>query len=270
MTHLMTRWRRGAPYACARWAYQPLKHARHALRAAAAGRAARATVAAHRAGPGFKGLHVGCGPYRIDGWLNADLLDNPLRDLYVDITRPLPFPDGCLDAVYASEVIEHVPEPEGQRFLREAARVLKPSGIVRLTTPNLRDICRLYLGLHPGASIDRFGAVWQEDVYTPERWVNGQFRHHGHRFLWSEASLAAALREAGFATVTPCAPRQTASGRPEMANLERHYELADSDWAFARTAILEASKQPAPTPRAAALMPASLGVSDGSLTSVAK
>ena len=42
------------------------------------------------------------------------------------------------------EVIEHVTEPQGRAFLREAHRALKPGGTLRLTTPDLAAICRLY------------------------------------------------------------------------------------------------------------------------------
>lgn len=46
----------------------------------------------------------------------------------------LPFPDRRFDVVVSSEVIEHVPEPK--RAVSELARVLKPGGLLALTTPN--------------------------------------------------------------------------------------------------------------------------------------
>jgi 2-polyprenyl-3-methyl-5-hydroxy-6-metoxy-1,4-benzoquinol methylase len=51
-----------------------------------------------------------------------------------DITR-LPFPDGDFDIVVCSEVIEHVVDPK--QAIRELARVVKPGGILVITTPNL-------------------------------------------------------------------------------------------------------------------------------------
>ena len=44
------------------------------------------------------------------------------------------FPDQTFDVVMSSEVIEHTPDP--RKALREMARVLKPGGILVVTSPN--------------------------------------------------------------------------------------------------------------------------------------
>jgi ubiquinone/menaquinone biosynthesis C-methylase UbiE len=50
-------------------------------------------------------------------------------------TEPLPYPDRVFDLVTCSEVIEHL---ENYRaLLREANRVLKPGGLLVVTTPNV-------------------------------------------------------------------------------------------------------------------------------------
>jgi 2-polyprenyl-6-hydroxyphenyl methylase/3-demethylubiquinone-9 3-methyltransferase len=46
----------------------------------------------------------------------------------------IPFPDNTFDYVISSEVIEHVPEP--YKAIHEIYRVLKPGGIMVISTPN--------------------------------------------------------------------------------------------------------------------------------------
>jgi ubiquinone/menaquinone biosynthesis C-methylase UbiE len=45
----------------------------------------------------------------------------------------LPFANGCLDVVIASEVVEHLPHPE--RVFAELSRVLAPGGVLLVTVP---------------------------------------------------------------------------------------------------------------------------------------
>lgn len=49
--------------------------------------------------------------------------------------QPIPFPDAQFDVVTCSEVIEHL--ENFRALLREAHRVLKPGGVLVLTTPNV-------------------------------------------------------------------------------------------------------------------------------------
>lgn len=52
----------------------------------------------------------------------------------VGSTLDIHYPDESFDAITLVEVIEHMPEQS--RAIREAARVLKPGGIILLSTPN--------------------------------------------------------------------------------------------------------------------------------------
>lgn len=62
------------------------------------------------------------------------LKDVPVTQLDLN-THPLPYPDASFDLVTCSEVLEHV---ENYRaVLREIRRVLKPGGLMVVTTPNV-------------------------------------------------------------------------------------------------------------------------------------
>jgi SAM-dependent methyltransferase len=56
----------------------------------------------------------------------------------LDATEALPFRSGSLDGILAGEIIEHLYDPD--RFLSECCRVLRPSGVLVVTTPNLAAI----------------------------------------------------------------------------------------------------------------------------------
>jgi len=49
-------------------------------------------------------------------------------------TSPIPYPDGFFDTVIANDVIEHVTNP--MMMLCESNRVLKPGGLLIVSTPN--------------------------------------------------------------------------------------------------------------------------------------
>jgi SAM-dependent methyltransferase len=56
----------------------------------------------------------------------------------VDLNSPLPFKNGCFDGVNLTEVIEHI-ENQAQ-LIREIGRVLKPDGVVVISTPNVLNV----------------------------------------------------------------------------------------------------------------------------------
>jgi len=63
-----------------------------------------------------------------------------LGDVYA-----LPFKNDSFDAVISAEVIEHVPEPAA--FIRHLLRVVKPGGVVIITTP-YKEVIPYYLCVH--------------------------------------------------------------------------------------------------------------------------
>jgi 2-polyprenyl-3-methyl-5-hydroxy-6-metoxy-1,4-benzoquinol methylase len=83
------------------------------------------------------------------------------------------FPGASFDLVHASHLIEHLNEPAS--FLDEVARVLKPGGLLILTTPNAS-----------GLQARLLGPKWRSAIYD-------------HLYLFSSKSLAALLVARGFA-----------------------------------------------------------------------
>ena len=94
-----------------------------------------------------------------------------------DARGSLPFGDGAFGLVVASEIIEHL--ALGVPFLRECRRLLRPGGILLLTTPNLWDIRRITKPL--------VGEIWSGHADPT------------HINLYNPRRLAREMKEAGFA-----------------------------------------------------------------------
>lgn len=105
----------------------------------------------------------------IERWRAID----PALDLRVEDARALPFPDGHFDAVACVSVIEHIPDDGDARAMAEMWRVLRPGGVLHLTTnvaPRAREVHvgRAIYGEGSAASGDAPGRVFFERHYSPE------------------------------------------------------------------------------------------------------
>jgi predicted SAM-dependent methyltransferase len=225
-------------YSILRWGYQPIRASRRL--ATEWGRLPRKRRLLAETSV-FKALHFGCGPFRIPGWINVDFAGAG-ADFWVDITRRLPFPNNIFDAMYGSEVIEHVELVEARAFLAEALRVLKPGGTIRMTTPDLVEMCRIYLGLNPAVAVEDFREGWREGEFSPEIWVNSVFNGYGHKHIYTFESLSTELDRAGFKQIQRCAPQVTHSRLSQLANLEQRHGENPPPFVFAPTLIIEAEK----------------------------
>ena len=127
--------------------------------------------------PVNKNLHFGCGSVYFDGWDNVDL-DSPLADLNLDLTQPLPFADASVSYMFSEHFIEHVTRKQAVDFLVECRRILRPSGTIRVSTPNLRFLIAAYLALE----VREWGELWQPA--TPCSLMNEGMRSWGHQYLY--------------------------------------------------------------------------------------
>ena len=181
----------------------------------------RATVERYLAESEEPKLHFGAGPISLDGWLNCDLITG---DVHVDLERPLPLPSGAFACAFGEHVIEHLDERAIPGLLRELHRVLRPGGVLRLTTPDLRKLIALYEDRNPEIGLERYSAWLSaqtgKDSTQPAQVFNDYMRLWGHRHVFDEPELKARLRAAGFESVERREP--LASPHPALRGLERH------------------------------------------------
>jgi predicted SAM-dependent methyltransferase len=150
-------------------------------------------------------LQLGAGPRLLPGWLNSDIVAG---DIYLDIGRRLPIADATFVFAFAEHVIEHIPETAGKCLLRELFRILKPGGVVRITTPDLRKIIALYEDENPAISRSDYARFLDEITGRrhdrPCQVFNDFMRLWGHYYVYDEEDLAAKLLSTGFVAVKRC------------------------------------------------------------------
>jgi len=121
-----------------------------------------------------------------DNWKAVDI---PLElcDLDSEFAESLVAEQGKFDAVFAIEIVEHLENPF--RFLRQCAALLKPGGLMFLTTPNVEAVNSRLIFLYSGR-LNAFGAY---ETVRPA--------HITPIFKWKMEMM---LEEAGFETVHEC------------------------------------------------------------------
>jgi predicted SAM-dependent methyltransferase len=161
-------------------------------------------VRRYLARPGVHGLHIGAGDNHLDGWLNTELC--PRADqIFLDATRPFPLPAAAFDYVYSEHMIEHIPYAAAVGMVRECHRILKPGGVIRIVTPDLRFLTRLLEAETPEVRAYLAYAHAAHRIDGPPgsavHAVNHFVRAWGHQFIYDAASLMALLAAAGFMEV---------------------------------------------------------------------
>lgn len=205
-------------------------------------------------GPATRKLQIGSGPNLLDGWLNTDYVPTRPGQVYLDATKPFPFPDGTFDYIFSEHVLGEFTYPVGQFMLRECLRVLKPGGRIRLSTPNLENILTL-AGPQGADGIRRTYVRWAVERYLPqvrqceEAFVlNYFFRGHSLVFVYTPELLTLALTTAGFAGPTFHEPGR--SDDATLAGLESHGKIVGEDINRFESMIAEATKPPSPSAHA--------------------
>lgn len=151
-------------------------------------------------------IHLG-GASPIERWVHVPA---PSASALRDAAGPRWRPRRRASAIYVETGLEHLTIDESLRFLRECRRVLQKTGTLRIRTPNLDRVFSAGCRMSTDSDVDPLAACLQ---------ANASFRRGGIRFLYNDAALRAALREAGFDRVSLVTPGQ--SEVPELHGLER-------------------------------------------------
>ena len=203
-------------------------------------------------------INVGCGMSPTKGWKNFDnswsirLASKPIvvsmlkalgglkstqleyiefareRNIHIhwaDASKHLPLADNSVDNLYSSHMLEHLDRQKAQSFLKEAKRVIKPGGIIRIVVPDLRLLVDDYIKngdanefmiklkmykVMPGSLIEKLKYLFVGD------------RHH--QWNYDADSLSSLLKISGFENTSVLKVGSTTISHPGSLDL---YERAE-------------------------------------------
>ena len=140
-------------------------------------------------------LHLGCGANIIPGWLNSDLVttdsvppetwDKISQIFIMDATATFTFDDNQFEYINCEDFLEHFDQKDGLSICAECFRVLKPGGVLRISTPGFDTILKsLELQKRETIAFGHWG--W------------------GHKLLYTENYCTQVLNACGFEPVKRC------------------------------------------------------------------
>jgi predicted SAM-dependent methyltransferase len=146
------------------------------------------------AAKGFKGAKLDvCGgrnPFNPEEFLNVDIVQFPKVDLVFDVRKRFPIDDGVIAEVISIATLEHLRKPHVLHMLREFHRVLRPGGVLRVSTPDVEAIAR--------------GVLRGDDPDTINQHLFGKYKaddtedYDVHRWMYTAPQMIQALEEIGF------------------------------------------------------------------------
>lgn len=157
-------------------------------------------------------LNLGCGRHTLKGWINYDIENHP--DVkFLDLSHGrLPHVDKSVDYIFSEHFIEHITKEQARRLIGECFRVLKPTGVLRIVTPDLGRLVRAYVS----QEICKMPGVWEPT--TACEMINDGMRLWGHRYLYDVEEMSQMLMSAGFKLAWQC--KKHLSRHEHLRNLE--------------------------------------------------
>lgn len=144
---------------------------------------------------------------------------------WADATKKIPLPNESVAVLYSSHMLEHLDRDEARSFLREAMRVLKPGGIIRLVVPDLAKAVEEYNHNKDGDEFIKTLLVCQanpKSLFARFRLALIGNRHH--LWMYDTKSLSKFVRECGFKDPMSLSPGETTINRSDPLDLREREE----------------------------------------------
>lgn len=146
---------------------------------------------------------------------------------YGDAIKGLPIPNGSVDVLYSSHMFEHLDQQEAALFLKEAKRVLRCGGILRLAVPDIRIQVQQYLHTNDAdAFISGTGMTLLRPKTIPQRVKMLLVGTRHHQWMYDGVSLVRFLQAQGFTAPVILTAGESQIRDPQ--NLDLHERSSES------------------------------------------
>jgi len=155
-------------------------------------------------------LHLACGKIRLPGYINIDIQPSSTVDVVADI-RDLPYKKNSVDEIYCCAALEHFGRNEVSSLLGHWHTILKPGGLLRLSTTDFEAVCEHYLNIHNLHELLGLLVGGQKDPYD------------FHKILFDFTSLQQQLQLQNFIDIKRYDWRETPLGELQIDDYSQAY-----------------------------------------------
>jgi len=151
-------------------------------------------------------INMGSFTVTFPGWINCDIRGDIKEAVeakghifeHCDVTKPVRWKNDSVSIITAHHLIEHLSREEGAFFLGECCRILKPGGVIRLSTPDIDKFI-----VHYKANDFKEKYAEEFEVGNAEDDVDAFFRlaFMGHKTIYNYPSLRIKMEKAGLTNV---------------------------------------------------------------------
>jgi len=177
-------------------------------------------------------IKLNCGSFTTmfhHGWINIDI--HPLQEwgkaygyIYKQYDlKTVPYDNNTVDLAYCCHMLEHLSYNDGQRFLNECYRVMKPGAVLRLLLPDPRVLIQKYLD----GTLGDFDELNDGCASTPNQiakfWT---LLFSGHQSSYDFITLESALKKAGFDQIVQVGFRKSVSKQIMIETIDMYPDLS--------------------------------------------
>jgi predicted SAM-dependent methyltransferase len=132
-------------------------------------------------------LNLGCGAYKMKGFINVDQLEKVNPDLVCDATE-LPYENETISEIYCGHLLEHMTLENGEKALGYWKKLLIPGGKITITVPDFDVLVTEYVDWPTTDKLKKLN-----DLY-----IYSYCQDSHHKYCYSADLLKEVMGKAGF------------------------------------------------------------------------